>query len=194
MPRDTGKPNEFKHYRQVLATLYLAVAGAGVVLLAASVARQLLFHRPAVALRGPMLSADNPDPAELVRCNTDVAELLLRMGTVSAEILAGPTRADERDLGRRWEDFSRVWLDDWYEVNLRCRFSELAGTSMGLAYDRMAKVHGDLPAMRLRYQSLLVQFDEEQAAELARMRRALDQSRAALVKPPGEPGTPTKDR
>lgn len=181
MPRDAAKPNEFKRYRQGLASLYLAVAGAGILLLAASVARQLLFHQPRVALRGPVLSADDPNPAELVRCNQDVTDLLLRMGAVTADLLAAPTVGRADDLGRRWEDFSRTWLDDWDEVNQRCRFGELAGTTLGLAYDRMARVHGDLPAMRLKYQSLLVQFDDEQAAELARMRRALDQSRAALA-------------
>jgi hypothetical protein len=52
---------------------------------------------------------------------------------------------------------------------------------MGVAFDRMAKVHAGLPSVRLKYQSLLVRFDEEQAAELAGMRRALDLSRRDLA-------------
>jgi hypothetical protein len=44
----------------------------------------------------------------------------------------------------------------------------------------MARVHGDLRAMRLKYQSLLVRFDEEQSGELRRMQRALKRSRVAL--------------
>jgi hypothetical protein len=45
----------------------------------------------------------------------------------------------------------------------------------------MAQVHSDLPAMRLKYQSLLVRFDDEQAAELVRMRRALESSHEDLA-------------
>jgi hypothetical protein len=47
--------------------------------------------------------------------------------------------------------------------------------------------------MRLKYQSLLVRFDDEQAAELARMRRALDLSRATLDEEvtPGHSAEPT---
>ena len=182
MSEDTKKPNEFRRYRQVLTTVYLTVAGLGFALLVVSVVRSL-FHTPPVELRGPKLSADDPSAASLVDCNRDVRQLLVDMAGVSSELVAAPVNSDgDVDLGARWEEYSRQWRRDWDEVNARCRFSELAGTRMGLAYDRMAGVHGDLPAMRLKYQGLLVDFDEEQADELERMRRALDLSLAALEK------------
>ena len=53
---------------------------------------------------------------------------------------------------------------------------------MGDAYDRMARVHEALPTMRLKYQSLLVRFDDEQADELARMRRDLSSSEKLLLR------------
>jgi hypothetical protein len=158
-------------------TAYLAVAGAGSLLLIASIARSL-FYTPAVEVRGPRVSPDDPNPRTLVACNREVRDLLEELGRFSGSLMAGP--ADP--LGVRWEQFSRQWRSHWDEINARCRFAELAGTNLGLAYDRMAGVHGDLPAMRLKYQGLLVAFDEEQSDELARMRRALDLSLAALEK------------
>src|SRR5574339_30946 len=58
---------------------------------------------------------------------------------------AGPGTAGKR------LDFSRVWLDEWDVANARCRFSELADTQMGVAYDRLAEVHGELKTVRLKY-------------------------------------------
>ena len=180
MSKSSDKADEFRRYRQALAAIYLATIAAGFGLLTVSVVKQLLFRRPSVQLEGPALSADNPDPRELIRCNDDVQRLYDDLQRVTAQLLHSPTKGEKVQVGAQWEDFSRHWLYRWDEVNARCRFSELRDSDMGLAYDRMANVHGDLPAMRLKYQSLVVRFDDEQAAELARMRRALDKSREAL--------------
>lgn len=177
---DNKKSNEFWRYRQVLTALYLGTATAGFALLAASVVKELFFRRPAVELPPSGLSVENPDPALLLECHGRVEELLDQLGQKTCELLALPPSGDRSELPARWEDFSRVWLDEWDVANARCRFSELADTQMGVAYDRLAEVHGELKTVRLKYQSLLVRFDDEQAAELARMRRALDLSRAAL--------------
>jgi hypothetical protein len=78
-------------------------------------------------------------------------------------------------------------------TNAQCGFSELADTNLGVAYDRLAQVHGDLQIMWHKYQSLVVRFDDEQAAELVRMRLALDRSRAAFeggVHKATRPGAP----
>lgn len=174
------KPNEFHRYRQVLAALYIGTVAAGFLLLGVSVARQLFFRAPVVELQGPVLSPDEPDPQQLLRCNDDVMALYTALGDEVAALLSGPPRDERGQPGARWEAFSREWMRRWDEVDARCRFTELADTDLGIAYDRMARVHGDLPAMRLKYQTLLVQFDEEQAAELARMRRALNLSREVL--------------
>lgn len=169
-----------------MTALYLGTAGAGFLLLAASVVHELVLRRPAVPLPASALSEDRPDPRELLACNEMVLELLTSMGDETGALLAAPTKSppnqgDRGELSSEWSDFSRKWRDRWDVVNARCRFSELADARLGVAYDRMAQVHSDLPTMRLKYQSLLVRFDEEQAAELVEMRRALDQSRAALL-------------
>ena len=161
-----------------MTTLYLIVVGCGGLLLSASVLTTLFLRSPKVELTGPKISADNPNPEDLLTCNRDVALLLGELGAKTAEFMGEPTAR----IDRHWTDFSRQWRQHYDEVNARCRFSELAKTNMGTAYDRMASVHGDLPAMRLKFQSLLVRFDEEQADELGRMTRALDLSYAALQK------------
>jgi len=159
---------------------------AGFVLLAASVARQLLWA-PDVELDGPMLDEDNPDPRLLVDCARRVGALYDQLDEVTLDLLGSPSRGEHRDLRSEWEDFGRDWVAEWHRVNKRCRFEDL-GDSLGDAFERLANVHADLRAMRLKYQSLLVRFDKEQAAELLEMKRSLDDSRRAfedLLRPPG---------
>ena len=184
--------------------IYLGTAAFGFVLLTASVVKELFFRRPAIELPQSALTVDDPDPEVLLDCHRRVLGLLNQLGSKTCELLTAVPSGDRSELSGRWEDFSRVWRDEWDVVNARCRFSELADTRMGVAYDRLAQVHEDLRPMWLKYQSLFVQFDNEQAAELARMRRALDLSRTAFeekarersaVRPdspaPGEPTPPT---
>lgn len=173
---EPNRPSEFRRYRQALSWLYLAVVTAGALLLIASVVHALFLQEPVVQLKGDVLSAENPDPASLLRCNEDVAAQLDDLVAEASGVVRG-----ERTLAH-WEQFSRRWLTDWNELNARCRFSELSDSALGLAYDRMASVHKELPALRLKYQSLLVRFDEEQSEELAAMRNALRLSARALEK------------
>jgi hypothetical protein len=177
------RSSEFRRYRQALTAVYFTVVGAGFLLLTGSVARQLLFPRPpAVELSAPRVSAQDPAPEDLLRCNADLVTLLTQLGSVTRELLDSPPKGELSELASRWEDFSRRWWREYDEVGARCRFNGPAHPRMGVAFDRMAEVYGDLPAIRLKYQSLLVRFNDEQAAELAQMRRALDKSQKALLR------------
>ncbi len=164
-------------------------------MLATSVAKQL-FLQPTVELDGPVLSAEKPAPADLLTCNHRVQQLFDELGDTVTGLMSSPARNDNRKIYSEWEGFGRRWTQEWHKVNQRCRFEELTGSGMSVAYDRMARVHADLRAMRLKYQSLLVRFDEEQADELRRMKRALDKSQAvftALIEnaaPGGQGGQP----
>ena len=149
-------------------------------MLAGSVVKELFFRRPAVELPPSAIVADDPTPSQLLECHGLVLGLLSKLGRETCELLALPPSGSRSELPARWEKFSRAWHDEWDDANARCRFSELADTNLGVAYDRLAQVHGDLQTMRHKYQSLVVRFDDEQAAELARMRRALDLSRTAF--------------
>lgn len=164
-----------------MTALYLGTAAFGFALLTASVVKELFFRRPAIELPQSALSVDDPDPVVLLDCHRRVLALLNQLGSKTCELVSSaPPSGDRSEVSARWEEFSRAWRDEWDVVNARCRFSELADTRMGVAFDRLAKVHEDLRPMWLKYQSLLVRFDDEQAAELARMRRALDLSRSAF--------------
>ncbi len=178
MSSGSEKPGEFRRYRQALAVLYVGTIAAGFALLAASVARQLLWS-PDVEIEGPVLEEDNPDPRLLLECNRRVRKLYDQLDQVTLELLGSPPRGETRDLRREWEAFGRDWIQEWHRVNAQCRFEDLAD-SMGDAYERLAEVHGELRAMRLKYQSILVRFDKEQADELLDMKRALDDSRRAF--------------
>ena len=204
----SGDVSEFRRYRKALTAAYLVIAAAGFALIAGSVFKELLFRRSAVEPSLAAISAEDPDPRELLECHRQVLHLLTGLGHETCELLALPPSGSRSELPARWEEFSRAWHAEWDDANARCRFSELADTNLGVAYDRLAQVHGDLQTMRHKYQSLVVRFDDEQAAELARMRRALDLSRAAFEEethrpsrpssrsgltqpPPGEPTPPT---
>lgn len=207
LPHGADKPNEFKRYRQALEALYITVVALGFLLLAASVVRELFF-RPVVQLQGPVLSAENPTREDLMRCHQDVQTLYRDLDRVALKLLALPVRKQENairsiaddplpkafrdavgtylnantavDITDVWEKFSQDWSARWDVVNAFCRFSELEETGMGQAYDSMADVHGTLPTMRLKYQNLLVRFDDEQAAELSLMKRELQRSKLLL--------------
>ncbi len=170
--------------------IYAMAAAMAFLLLTASVVKHLFFRTPVVSLPQSSIVTDNPDPRDLLECNILVLEQLTNLSAKTNTLLAQPvlseTAEDGRTSSRRgalasdWKRFSNEWRDQWDVVNARCRFSELAETTMGAAYDRMAHVHEALPAMRLRYNSLLAEFDNEQADELFEMRRALEESRASI--------------
>ena len=198
LPSGSRKTSEFKRYQQALAAVYIGTIGAGALLLAASVVWGL-FVRPVVPPSGPMLSPDDPDPIEMLRCHEDVTRLYAELDHTTIELLSHPPSTPlpppehPRGILPAWDSFSRGWLARWEEANGRCRFFELADTHMGQAYDLMANAHGALLAIRLKYQSLLVQFDREQAAELADMHRALDRSRRLLTSGARAQGTNSEE-
>lgn len=162
----------------MLTAIYFATVALGFALLVASVAKELMFRSPAVELPQSQMNAQ--DPTILLECHDRVLGLLIKLSDTTNELLSRPPQGDRGSLASDWEDFTRAWNDEWDTINARCRFSELADRNVGVAYDRLAKVHAELPTIKLKYQSLLIRFEDEQAAELARMRRALDRSRAAL--------------
>ena len=180
MTSEIKRSNEFRRYRQLLFAVYVAAAAACLLLLATSVARHLFFRSPAVELPKSSIVTDNPDPRELLECNTLVLEQLSNLSSKTNELFERPLREQRVGLARDWKQFSIQWQDRLDVIDARCRFSELAETTMGGAYDRMAHVHQALPAMRLKYNSLLAIFDKEQADELSEMRRALAVSRKSI--------------
>jgi hypothetical protein len=186
------KPIEFRLYRQVLTAGYLSVALAVAALLTASIVKELFFRPSASA--GAAEGATRPDPQELLSCHEMTLDLLTSLGAETCALLGLPPQGERTEVASRWEDFTRTWRSKWEGAGSRCRFKELSGTEMGVAFDRLAGVHGDLPSMRLKYKSLLDRFEEEQAAELVRMRRALDLSRRDLAEQveEAEPTPPTR--
>lgn len=181
---------EFRHYRQALVLTYLAVGSLGTVLLISSIVIELFFR--------PGFRAALPTTSDLLDCNQAVQELLEHLNETATRIQASVTARElpkaeapsPTDLGDRWADFSHDWQKQWEAINAGCRFDERAGTGLGEGFDRMAYVHQSLPGLRLRYQRMLKQFAEDQAEDIADMRRALAKSRKILEehaeKPPRE--------
>jgi hypothetical protein len=189
------RSNEFRRHRQVLTALYLIAAAAGFLLLTASVVKQIFFRKSTVELSNFSVVADNPGPRDLLECHDLVLEQFIHLSTKTSELFARPLRGggadgatDAQALGRSpserqaawradWKNYSTQWRDQWDLIDARCRFTELAETNLGAAYDQMAQVHEALPAMRLKYNRLIADFDKEQADELRQMRQMLSDSR-----------------
>lgn len=185
LPGGSEKTSEFKRYQQALAVFYLTVIGAGTLLLAVSVVRELLF-RPVVQ-SDPYLqdTIDSAwDPARLLQCHQKVSALYEQLAQQANELIHAPPRRPERDLVSAWASFAQTWRQQWETVNGWCQFykpQDFSDTSQGEAYDRLAHVHAKLFALELKYQSLLARFDTELAADLVELQRALDRSRRLLA-------------
>ena len=195
MTSQQKRPNEFRRHRQVLTAIYLLAAAAGFLLLTASVAKQIFFRKSTVQVSSSSVVPDNPGPRELIECHDLVLEQFTQLSNKTSELLARPLRgageyatknvqaltrtpSERRDAWRSdWKNFSTQWRDQWDLIDARCRFTELAETKLGAAYDQMAQVHEALPAMRLKYNRLIADFDKEQADELRQMRQMLSDSR-----------------
>jgi len=189
LPGGSEKSSEFKRYQQALAVFYITVIGAGTLLLAASVVRELLF-RPVVQPRPDVHEAQETqqaiDPSRLLQCHQEVSALYQQLAERANRLLQPPLRHDERELLSAWESFAQTWRRRWETVNGWCRFSQpqdmgISDTAQGEAYDRLANVHAKLFALELKYRSLLARFEEELAADLVELQRALDQSRRLLA-------------
>lgn len=185
LPGGSEKTSEFKRYQQALAVFYLTVIGAGTLLLAVSVVRELLF-RPVVQSDPYLQDTINSawDPARLLQCHQKVSALYEQLAQQANELIHAPPRRPERDLVSAWASFAQTWRQQWETVNGWCQFyksQDFSDTSQGEAYDRLAHVHAKLFALELKYQSLLARFDTELAADLVELQRALDRSRRLLA-------------
>ncbi|MBI4508330.1 MAG: hypothetical protein HY698_01760 [Deltaproteobacteria bacterium] len=172
-------PEEFRGYRRALTVAYVTVLALGSALIVVSIVSELFFRRGERHPASP--------PADPLQCNQDVQGLLEDLGNTAVNLQREAVTGNATDLGGRWEEFAKEWQKRWDLVNTRCQFDELADTGLGPAYDRMASVHRSLPTLKLKYRELMKRFSDEQAAELADMRSALEKSRALLLSRSGMP-------
>jgi hypothetical protein len=173
------KPSEFARYRRALIIPYAIIATLGFAWLTVSVLVDT-FRPPS---RMPV--ADPPVPAEV--CLVRVRTLLEELQETTLNLLNLPYKERKTHISTDWETFQTQWHLDWLEVQARCGFDRSTTSVAGhqvtnVAINRMAEVHRELPVMKEKYQSLIAHFEELQAAELARMQNALDQTETALRK------------
>jgi hypothetical protein len=189
LPGGSEKSSEFKRYQQALAVFYVTVIGAGTLVLAASVVRELFF-RPVVQPRPGVSKSwetqQTIDPSQLLQCHQEVSALYQQLAERANQLLQPPLRHHERDLLSAWDSFAQTWRQQWGFVNGWCHFSQpqelgISDTAQGEAYDRLANVHAKLFALELKYRSLLARFEEELAADHVELQRALERSRQLLA-------------
>jgi hypothetical protein len=132
-------------------------------------------------------------PAELLGCNRAVHELLDELVGETARLVGAAPADEERDLGAEWDAFAGQWQERWESTGARCGFGDLEGTGLGSGYDRMARVHRNLPTSKLKLREWMAHFSRDVGIDLAEMRTALAKSRAHLAKRSGPPGTGKDD-
>lgn len=180
------KSNEFKRHRQVLLIAYATLATLGFSLMGVSVVKQLFFRKAMATLPNSLTISVAPTPQELLECHNLVLEQLTSLTTKTTELLERPQNSVHAEKETRskwrsdWKEFSTQWRDQWDRIDARCSFSELAFTNLGPIYNQLAEVHEALPAMRLKYNRILADFDKEQADELTQMMRALRDSNTVI--------------
>ncbi len=174
MAEKPANPAEFRRYRQGLLVAYVVLGGLAGLLIAASVIVDLFFSGTKRAGGAPAAAVD------LVRCNQDVSGLLDRVGAGAAELQLEAVRGDRAGRAARVQASVERWQDDWRAVGGRCAFDDASAGVPGTAFERMAWVHRNLPALAGKSREMMARFDEEQAREMARMREALQRSRAEL--------------
>ena len=156
-----------------------------ILLLIASVLGGLLLPRSRTAVVPEFAVEDLNSKEGLTKCHQDVTELYSSLGSKTSDLLATPLKEGAYSrISQDWKRFTTRWTRKWTEVDARCRFQEASDLKLGATFDRIALVHAGLPSMKLKYQTLLRHYEDEQAAELARMRKALDLSARALRSPP----------
>ena len=178
----TDSTQEFRKYRQALLTIYVVALGLGSLLILVSVAVELFGRRNEPATVGT--------PADLLHCNQDVSALLESLGREVSTLQVEAFVGDARDLGARWEEFTREWQKQWDVAEARCLFNSRADKGLGPAFDRMAWVHRQLPRLKLEYRESMKRFENEQAREIASMRAALAKSRELLEERAGDTSPP----
>ncbi len=170
--------NELRPYRQTMYVLYGIVTAVGFIWIAASVLLDT-FARPRSPTDPSALSSAEGPPLDRAVCAERVRSLLFGLGDTTHQLLDLPHKERKPQISKSWESFQAKWQLEWQDVRTRCGFDRQA-PSGSVAQSRMAQVHRDLPAMQHKYESLLARFEEQQAAELARMHTALDQTETAL--------------
>lgn len=165
MSREGKKSGEFRRYRQALAGVYLACVAAAFALLAASVAKALLFAPP-LSPRAEATLAD---------CESSTLALLdgFEAETVrTIEENRGPEETQER-----WRQLARR------AAALRARCLTHKG---GSARDAtLAEAFEALGDVERGYRDMIDQFEDEVVGPRERVRRAL-----ARVRPEGRENRP----
>jgi hypothetical protein len=175
---DAATPPENRSKLQRYRWVVLAVVGIPTALFAILVSASIVIEL--FATRAGAAPA-RPGAAEQLACNEAVRELLDRLVREAARMEMVPLDGKVEDLAKAWDGFSVAWDDDWRAAERRCGFDELAESGLGVAFDRVARVHGSLPATKLKYAEQMARFTQDLAAEVAEMRSALDKSHADLV-------------
>ncbi len=159
------KHPEFRTYRTALTIAFVAAAGIGAVILAASIVVEIFFH-PKGPAPAPVVS--------LADCRRDVTSLLQRLAEAEADLELDAVKGQAGDLPARWDAFAAAWQTDWQATGDRCGFRQNVDTGRGAAYDRLARVHANLATTRLKYAALLSRFAKDVLPDVTDMRSALD--------------------
>jgi hypothetical protein len=173
------KAPEFRRYRQALQALTFGITAIIIAWLIASVAIRL-FARPAVR-PGVTFSGRADDYDALLSCQADVETLFDEINRKLFDLQALGARYDI-EIAEQWEGFSKRWKQRWQQTGARCRFEELRNRGLGVPYDHLAVVYGELEEVQRAYAVLLYSYIDHHASRVQDIRHALETSRKTFEK------------
>lgn len=172
MSREGKKSGEFRRYRQALAGVYLACVAGAFALLAASVAKALLFAPP-LSPRAEAALAD---------CESSTLELLDGFEAETAKTIEdyrGPEETHER-----WRELAQRAA----ALRARC----LTQSTGGARDASLTEALQALGQAERGYRNMIDQFEDEVVGPRERVRRSLARARPSGFRPPGQAGGDTR--
>ena len=178
MPAESAQtPGEFRPYRRFVSLVILTFVSLGSIYLLISVGVTIYRRQNSVSTGTPV--GMEASTAEIESCYeelNDVADGLEKHLENFHHLVAHYDAAE----AQRWAEDQAFWLGQWRAAGSRCRFQEHRAGQLAKEWDHLAVVHEELRETEASYTKELLRFGHDQAPQLDRIRKSLDEIGARL--------------
>ena len=178
MPAEPAQtPGEFRPYRRFVSLLILTFVTLGSIYLLISVGVTIYRRQHSVSTGTPV--GTETSVAEIESCYEELNDVAdgLEKHLENFHHLVAHYDAEE---AQRWAEDQAFWLGQWRAAGSRCRFQERRAGRLAKEWDHLAVVHEELRETEASYTKELLRFGHDQAPQLDRIRKSLDEIGARL--------------
>jgi hypothetical protein len=168
---------EFRPYRRFVSLFILTFVSLGSVYMLVSVG-VTIYRRQHAVLAGTPIGME-ASPAELKSCYEELNDVAdgLEKHLENFHHLVAHYDAEE---AQRWAEDQAFWLGQWRAAGGRCHFQERRAGQLAKEWDHLAVVHEELRETEASYTKELLRFGHDQAPQLDRIQKSLDEIGARL--------------